>query len=492
MATKLSYSYEDDERRPGAGARDIKWNSISLAGRQGLILLSSLLIARLIGPESYGVVAQASVYISFTTLVLDQGVSTALITRKSIRPDAAGAASTLNLLLALGLILVTVAVADPIASFFRMPELGWVLQILAVGLIFKALIIIPRMLLMRRGEFRSLANTEIASALAGSLAGISMAIVDGGVWAIVLQILVMDATAVAIAYFYARPPLINLRFRSLKEMLGFSTRVFVANMISYVSRNADSVLVGRFLGASQLAFYSLSYRVLLTPLQMVGLAVSRVLLPAVSRNRSNLSEVRRLTVKSVRGISLVTFPVMAFVSAASYDLVAVFLGAEWSQAAPVIAILAITGARQAVSTVNAPLLLGMDDSRSHLWFNICAAVVQVAGMIIGLQWGIVGVATGYTIAGFMLMPVVFWIQRRLTELSMGAQLRALLPALHSSAWASATAVGTSLLPVSEVLTLCASAILFFAVYAAVLRLFHEDSFRFMSTTVRDLVNSRGA
>lgn len=473
--SSTDYSYEDAPG--GSGSTSVRWNAIALVGRQGVILIASVVLARLLGPTAYGIVAQANVYIALTTLLLDQGLTAALISQKKISRDTAGAAATVNLGLAVVFILITVPLAGPVASFLNTPELTQVLPVLALGLIVKSIAIVPRMLLMRTLNFKSIAASDVTSAVLGGVLGIAAALVGFGYWSIVIQLIASDVLAAIILYVAARPPFPNLRLRALGSSIGFGTRVFAGNLISFTSRNIDNVMVGKFFGSEQLGYYSLAYRVLLTPVQMVGLVVTRVLFPAISRVRENHAEVSRLILRSTRGISFLAFPLMAFIAVSAHDTIGFFLGESWLPAVVVLQVLSVTGARQAVTTVNAPVLLGMDRSDIHLKFNIGAAIIQVAGMVAGLPWGIFGVALGYTIAGILLTPVIFLLQKRLVGMSYRSQLSAIAPALHASLWALVPYVVLYAVPLLPILRIAIGGVLGLAVYVLVLRLVHPAVWR---------------
>lgn len=125
---------------------------------------------------------------------------------------------------------------------------------------------------------------------------------------------------------------------------------------------------------------------------------------------------------------------MALIATTAPYWVPGILGDEWTPAIPLVQVLAVTGARQAVTSLNAPILLGMDKSDLHLRFNIVASVTQVSGILIGVQWGPLGVAWGYTIAGFLMMPFVYWFQNKAASMSLRDQIEPLLPAMHVTFW----------------------------------------------------------
>lgn len=471
MATALEYG--EEQGRPLK--KSMAWNGASLVGRQIFLLGFSVILARLLGPEAYGLVAQANVYIAFAILVLDQGLTAALVSSPRVTLETVRAAAGLNLALSLLLFAVTIAVAPATAAFFNTPELEGVLMVLGAGLVLKGLAIVPRMLLMRSFSFKPIAAADVLGALLGGLVGLAAAFSGLGYWAIVVQVITGDflvAIMLMAAARFCRP---SLRFSHLKGILGFGSRVFLGNVVSVSSRNVDNLLVGKFYGAADLALYSLAYRVLLTPVQMVGQMVSRVLFPAIASRRTNVAEVSRLTLRSMTAISLVTFPMMTLVAIAGHDAVMVFLGPSWLGAVPVLQILALTGARQAVTSINAPLLLGMGKSQTHLRFNLIAAAVQIAGIVIGLSWGMIGVAWGYTIAGLVLTPYIGYLHKSIVGTSYSSMLRSLTPAVSTSAFAALSYVTVLAIPLTSFGRLVCGGLLSVVVTVIALRFLHRKA-----------------
>lgn len=478
------HSYDGDG---ASGAHGVKWNAVALVGRQGTILIFSVLLARLLGPTSYGVVAQATIYTSFVALLLDQGLTAALISRKTVSAKEVGAAASVNLVLAAALGAVTFLVSGIIAAFFATNELEAVLNVMGMALILKGGAIVPRMLLMRTLHFKAIAISDVVASFVGGLAGVVAALGGLSYWSLVIQIVTTDLVAMVLLLAMARAPLPNLHFPAVAAHLAFSSRVFVGNLVSFSSRNVDNILIGRFFGADALAQYSLAYRVLLTPVQMVGQVVTRVLFPAVARSRERLTEVGDLIIRSTRSIALVSFPGMALIAVSAPDTVPLFLGVAWLPAVAVLQVLAVTGARQAVTAVNAPVLLGLNLSKQHLRFNLVAAVVQIAGMVAGLPWGILGVAVGYTIAGFVLMPLIIGLQVRFAKLSVRRQIGALVPAAAGALLAIVPYLALYFTDLPSVLRLTVGAVSGALVYFVYLRLAHRSTWKLAVADVRLIV-----
>ena len=286
----------------------MRWSAISTVGREASRLIFTVLLARIIGPEPFGIVAQAMVYIAVVGLLLDQGFSSALIQRRRLEKDLPGAVVTVNLMIGAVLSLATLAVAPLWADFMSTPQLTLVLAVLAPGLLIRAVAITPRALLLREMAFRKIGIADVSSALVGGVLGVIVAELGGSYWALVVQTLSTDAVLAALLLLGAgRWP--NLRLRVLRLIVGFSGRAFAAGLlINSVSRNIDSLLIGRYLGPEPLAFYGLANRLLLLPVRLVSTTIGGVLFPAFSRLAGDLGTLRTELARATRVIAVLACP----------------------------------------------------------------------------------------------------------------------------------------------------------------------------------------
>lgn len=488
--------YESDDGRlrkpPQTTAQGVKWSGAAVILRQVAQVASALVIARILGPSSYGVVSAATIYVTLTTLMLDQGLSSALIQRPTLERRAPGAVATLNILLAVLLAALTWFLAPLIADFFRVDALADVLRVLGVLLPLKALAVVPRAMLSRNLHFKDIAVADVLGAVAGAVAGIASALLGADFFATVYQTLVTDALVAVVLLIAFRGPVPNLAFRSMRMLLGYSVKVFATNCIAYFSRNIDNILVGRFLGVTSLAFYGMAYRVLSIPVQLIGQTVNRVLFPVFARNAGDRGRIARQLTDATEMLATTVIPIMVLISAAAPQLVTVVLGPEWAAAAVLISILAIGGARETVFYITPSLMKALGFASMNLRYELFATALQVGGIVIGLQFGVAGVAAGYTIAGFVLAPVLLAIQRRLTGVRIRSQLGVMLPALHASLWGAAAYLSVGLLGLPDLLHLVVGGIAFALCVVAVFLLVHRRTARRYLQRARETIGSRRA
>jgi O-antigen/teichoic acid export membrane protein len=418
----------------------MRWSGISVLGREGCRLVFTIALARMVGPDAFGIVAQAVVYIGVVGLLLDQGFSSALIQRSQLEEDMPGAVVTVNLAVGAALTAVTLAVAPAWAAFMGSPKLTLVLAVLAPCLFIRALSITPRALVMRSMQFRKIGLADVSGALAGGALGFAAAALGASYWALVVQVVTTDLVTAAVMLSVGAGSRPNLHLHRLRQIAGFSWRAFAAGvLINSVSRNIDNVLVGRFQGPQQLAFYGLAYRLLLLPVQLASTTIGAVLFPAFSRLADNLDALRAEMVRTTRALATLTLPGMALVAASAPQLVLLLFGIEWAPAVPIIQVLAMVGALQAIyQPSTTPLVLGLGQAGLNLRLAWLTTLVATAGILAGLPFGALGVAIGYSVATGLLVPIEWIIRRRMLGMTLRVQLAMLVPGLHVAIWVAGT------------------------------------------------------
>jgi PST family polysaccharide transporter len=454
----------------------IRWSSVSVLGREVSRVIFTIALARLIGPEDFGIVAQATVYIGIVAMLLDQGFSSALIQRKQVEPEMPGVVVTVNLAVGAGLTALTIAIAPLWASFMRTPQLMLVLAVLSSTLLLRAAGITSRAMLIRGMEFRKIGIADIVSAMCGGLFGVLVAVAGGNYWAVVVQILTTDVVYLVVLLAFGAGWRPNLHFLLLRQIAGFSGRAFGAGLLISVSKNVDNLLVGRFHGAQALAYYAMAYRLLLLPVQLASMTVGSVLFPRFARLAEDVATLGVEMTRATRALAVLWLPTMAIVAAASPQLVAVIFGPEWDPAVPIIQVLAIAGALQAIyepSTI--PLVLGLGHAKLNLRYAWLRTVVSIVGIVAGLPFGPLGVAVGYCAATVLLVPVEWLIRRHLAMLTIRGQIASLAPAVHIAIWAVAVyQLTAAAIPGHDLAVLALGTFVAGCIGVAVMRLAHRS------------------
>jgi PST family polysaccharide transporter len=455
----------------------IRWSTISVIGREVSRSIFTIALARLIGPDDFGIVAQATVYIGIVALLLDQGFSSALIQRKQVEPEMPGAVVSVNLAVGAALTALTIAIAPLWASFMRTPELMLVLVALSSSLFLRAMGITSRAMLIRGMEFRRIGIADMVSAMCGGVLGVLVAVAGGTYWAVVVQILTTDVVYLVVLLAFGAGWRPNLHFRLLREIAGFSGRAFVAGLlINSISRNLDNLLVGKFQGAQALAYYAMAYRLLLLPVQLASTTVGSVLFPRFAQLAEDTATLGVEMTRTTRALAVLWLPTLALVAAAAPQLVSVMFGPAWEPAVPIIQVLGIAGALQAIyQPSTTPLVLGLGHAKLNLRYAWLKTVVSIVGIVAGLPFGPLGVAVGYCAATVVLVPVEWLIRRHLIGLTLRSQIASLTPAAHIAIWGAAAYLSTAAaIPGHEFVVFALGTFLAGCTAVAIMRLAHRS------------------
>lgn len=410
----------------GRMASGIGWKVASQAISQGSRLAVGLLLARLLAPADFGLASLALTVVTGLQVLGDVGLGAALIQRDELTEGERSTAFWCTMVLAIALGLVMVLIATPVAGFFGSPQLAGMLMALSSVVALNALSAVQKALLARDLRFRALEARQIAATLAGAVVAVGLALSGAGAWAIAGQWITTAAVATILLWALSpwRPKLLVDR-GALRSLGVFGLNVTGTQVLFFLSRSTDNILIGRALGASALGAYNIAYQLMLFPLTQVAGIVADVLYPALSRLQDDIAALRHTWLRTARLVAAVSAPLMLGVVPLAPDLVPVMLGPRWSAAIPVMQVLAPVGLLQSLQRFNSGVLQARDRTGALLRFSIFSYVLAVAGFLGGLSFGITGVAVGYAIATVLAAPVYLRMTTRAAQGTMAEAARAI-------------------------------------------------------------------
>jgi len=426
--------------------RSVRGGAVTMAAQGAKFFLqigSTVVLARLLTPQDFGLIAMVTAVTGFVVMFKDMGLSMATIQRAEINHGQISTLFWINVLLSLGIMLVTAALAPAIAWFYDEQRLTWITLALAGAFIFGGLTIQHQALLKRQMRFVTLALIQIISISAGILAAIIAAWQGMGYWALVIQQLAI-AIANLIAVWVAcgwRPDLPTRR-SGIRGMLAFGSHITGFNVINYFARNSDNILIGRFCGSGTLGLYSKAYNLLLLPISQIRGPLNAVALPALSRIQDDPNRYKSYYTKLLLLISFISMPLTVFMSVCSKSFIPLLLGDQWLGASSIFQVLAIAAFIQPAASTRGLVLVTMGQSGRYLKFGLINGVLIVASFAIGIRWGAIGVALAYTIANFLILIPSLWYCFRLTPISVATFFKAIVrPVIASLTMAMVVQLG---------------------------------------------------
>ena len=410
--------------------RGIAWTAGLKWLTQVLSWASTIIVARLLTPDDYGLVGMASVYVGLVQLVNEFGLGAAIVQRRDLSADQIARLGGVSVLFGLGFCLVSVVASPAIAAFFEAPAVRWVVVALSTTFLTTAFQVVPRALLQRDLRYPRLAVLDGIEATSITLGTIGFAIAGWGYWSLVAGNLGGRLVGTVVAIL-ARPHRIAWPspLRSIAAEVAFGSHIVVSRIAWYVYNNADRAIVGRALGSAALGAYGLAWSLANLSVDRISVLVTRVTPAVFSAVQKDPAALRRYLLGLTEGVALVAFPVSAGLALVATPFVHAVLGSRWSGAIVPMQILALYSGFRAISTLLPQILVNTGHARRSMEFSIIAAVVLPLAFVVGSRWGTVGVAIGWVV-GYPLVtiPLFYRTAFRIVGLGPGAYLAALWPA----------------------------------------------------------------
>ena len=411
----------------------IKWLAVSQVGRQAAQLIITVILARLLSASDFGLLAMAMVVIGFINIFKDLGTSAAVIRQKDLSDSLLSSVFWVNVGFGAIAMLALFLMAPIAGLFYQEPEVISVLRVLSTTFFISGFGILHQSLLERSLSFDVLAKLEFASVVFGAIVGLILALLNKGVWSLVFQSL-SSVSLVTVLLWLASSwrPRRKLDWREVKTVSRFGMNLAGFNIFNYFTRNADYLLIGRYLGSQELGYYTLAYRVLLFPVQAISAVIGRVLYPVLSSAQDDRVRFSNIYLKLVRSIAFVTFPLMLGLFAVANPFVRSFFGNVWLPVVPLIVIFTPVGLIQSIATTVGLIYQAMGKTDLLFRWGAASGFLTMIAFTIGVSWGIAGVAISYAIASIILAYPGFSIPFKIVDLRISQMLREVfLPLLNS-------------------------------------------------------------
>ncbi|MDD5369037.1 MAG: lipopolysaccharide biosynthesis protein [Anaerolineaceae bacterium] len=411
----------------------LKWSYVDTAVNAVLQIGYTAVMARLLSPVDFGLVAMANVVLRFGSYFAQMGVGSALVQKKDLSSEDIRAGFTSSLLLAL-LVFGVFYLAAPLATFiFNDSAVVPVVRVLALSFVLGGLSITSLSLLRRSLAFRSIAIIDIISFVLGyGGGGIFLALKGFGVWSLVAAALSQSAILALLAYLFTRHSVaLILDWKYFKRLYGFGGRVTLISFMEFISSNLDTLSIGHFIGAAALGIYNRAFMLVNLPMYYLVTSFSRVLMPSYSRIQDDLPRLKKGYLSSIMLVGSLLVPICWGLSAASQEVVLLVLGEKWRAAIPVLQILAFATPFDLLSHLAAFLLeaAGVLNVKMLIQsFYICF----LATLFFFLnKWGVVGFAMALVVGELSVLIAYTFVMRRFLKISRLEFWSAYQPAVFS-------------------------------------------------------------
>ncbi len=394
--------------------KGVMWSAMQNWGTRLFSFLVFLLLARLLEPADFGLVALASVFIAFMQIFIDQGFTDAIVQREELEPEHLNTAFFVNLGVGVLLTMFGIFCSGFVSKLLKETKLIPILQWLSVSFVFGGLRGVQLGILRRNLNFKSLAIQSVISSIAGGVIGVTMALLGYGVWSLVGQNLASGLVGVVLLWILSNwRPGSKVSKRHFKDLFGFGIHRLGGQVLTFFSTRSDDFLIGVFLGPVALGYYSVAYRVLLIMRQLLTSTFTLVALPAFSKLQKEPQRLTKAYTEATGLLSLVAFPVFLGLSILAPEVVRGLFGEQWIPSVPVMQVLCFVGIVQSTSFLNATVIVSMGCPSWQLAIAFLNTLANVVAFAIVVKWGILAVAAAFVVRAYLLYPLQLWVVKKL-------------------------------------------------------------------------------
>jgi O-antigen/teichoic acid export membrane protein len=379
----------------------LKWNLINQLVSQVIFVWFGIYLARILGPNAYGLIGMITVFSGFANLFIDFGFSSAIIYDPKLTAEKTSSVFWFNLFIGVFVYLIFFLVSPLLASFYGVQELSNLTRVVTVSLIFNSLSGVPNSLISKSISFKEKVQAGWISTILSYIIGFILAFKGYGVWSLVTQSLVFSFVNLVLIWRIAKfLPKNHFSLSDIKSLVSYGGGIAGTNLFGYLTRNLDNLLIGKLLGEASLGIYSKSYSLMMLPIKNISSVFTKVLFPAFSKIQNQREKIAFYYLKTTKLIALITFPLMFGLFSVASEFVLIFLGPNWVDAIPIVKMLSLLGAIQSVLTLNGVVYNSLGKSVTAFKVTLILNLVLIPSWIIGIKLnGLNGLALAYLLIG---------------------------------------------------------------------------------------------
>ncbi len=376
----------------------------------GMNILSTMVMARLVAPESFGLVGMVTAFTGFVLIFKDLGFTSAVVQKTIIGQKQISTLFWFNLGVSLIISLIIVALGPFLVSFYNEPRLLNITLALGGTVVLTGSVLQHGALMKRQMRFKRLSAIHLVATAISIIIGIVMALLKFDYWALIgISAGYSLSYTILLWVLCDWRPSFNFQFDRVKDLLRFGAGVTGFDLVNYFSRNADNALIGRYFGSVALGLYGKSYQLLMLPITQLRAPLNAVALPALSSLKNQFERYREFYIRYNFTLAFISMPVVVFLMIFSKEVVELILGEEWLEASRIFQLLAVSALIQPVAGTTGVVMITMGYTKRYFIWGIVSAVVTISAFLIGMNWGVDGMVVAYAISNYlMLVPTLIF------------------------------------------------------------------------------------
>jgi PST family polysaccharide transporter len=377
------------------------------------------LLARLLAVEDFGLVALATVILTFVETIVDQGFSQAIIQRQDIDSKHLDTAFWCEVGISFALTLAIILIANPISILFKSPQLTPIICWLSISFLFKGLSSLQETILRRELDFKTISIRRVIGNLAGGTVGVGMALAGFGVWSLVGKQLVDVAIGIPLLWRVSSwRPKLTFSAGHLQELLIFQLNIIGLRVLTFLSQHSANLLIGYFLGPVALGYYSIANRLISLVLQVTTSATTEVMDSAFARLQQETEHLQRSFYRTTEILSLINFPAFFCIALFAPVFVPIVFGTQWIASIPVIQVLALMGIFESIAFINSSVIVAKGKPSWFLKIRFFGFLLSTVFFLLMFHQGITAIATVNLLRHLLVLPFMVIALQKLIQIDL--------------------------------------------------------------------------
>lgn len=405
------------------------WQYLQRFTTQVVQLIISIVLARLLLPKDFGIIALVGVFITISGVLIDSGFSNALIQKKEADNKDFSSVFLLNLLLS-GLLYVLLFIASPgIARFYNEPLLTQVLRVIGLTIVLNAFTIIQTVVLSRNLQFRTSFNVNLGSTIISGIVGVVMAYRGFGVWSLVFSQLTSKIVSTVLLWYYIHwKPSFEFSAQRIKALFNYGSKILFGSLFNALYNNVYSIIIGKQYNSTMLGYYNRGALMPTLVVDSISNSLGAVMFPALSAHQDDKPYIKRMVKRMLQNSAAIIFFLMVVLIVIAEPLVSILLTDKWLPAVPYLQLVSITVAFYPLHAINASAITSVGESGKYLKITIINKLISLVMILAAIPFGVYIMVIAGAIASFISTFISAWSSKTAIGYSAVEQWKDVFPA----------------------------------------------------------------
>ncbi|MDM0469388.1 lipopolysaccharide biosynthesis protein [Clostridium perfringens] len=471
--------------------KSLVWKLLERSGVQGIQFFLQIILARILTPNDYGIIAIISTFIVIANVFVQSGFNTALIQNKDVCDEDFSSVLYLSMFVAACVYFILFFTAPLISRFYNVSELTKVIRILSLTLFLGAYNSIQNAIVARNMQFKKLFFSSSVAILISGCVGVILAYLQFEVWALVAQQLLNQIIIILIlAFTLSWKPKLKFSYKRVRILFKYGWKLLLSSLIDTLYMNIRSLIVGKIYHPAVLGFYNRGDQFPKLIVSNINGSIQSVMLPALSNEQENKEKVKNMVRRAIVTSSFIVFPMMIGLAVVAEPVVKILLTDKWLPCVPFIQIFCISYALWPIHTANLQAINALGHSEIYLQLELVKKVVGTIILIVSLFFGVYAIAIGTLISGIISTFINSYPNKKLLNYSYVEQIKDILPPLAIAIIMGGITYLVKFLGVNTLITLIIQILVGGISYIVLANIFKLECYIYLLETLKTMINRK--